>query len=362
MSDGGLPPAGWYEDPTQAGMERWWDGSQWGAETRAIAPPTPAPEPQPFAPPSPPPAPEGPPPAPFGGPIAEYSSPDIGEAGGKKSGCFGISSGVVLALAGVVVLIAVAAIAVVAATGGDDDEVGTGATTTTGTTVTGETTAPDAQSDDAPSDDPADEPADDPADEPATTVPAQTDEPSTGSEADDAVSCSRIAPDAIVLEMVNNSPETSSYFLTIGFFDDAGTRVADESSFLDHLRPGERSIEEYYVFEEAGTVCEVIDVERFAAESDPEELAEISACSIDPEADFFGDFVATVSATNASSETSDYSIDVAFIDPEGVRRGSGSAYIGAVRSGETAPGDVFSTSPFAEDHTCEVVGVIRNAS
>jgi len=29
-----LPPAGWYDDPTSPGQERWWDGDKWSEQTR----------------------------------------------------------------------------------------------------------------------------------------------------------------------------------------------------------------------------------------------------------------------------------------------------------------------------------------
>ena len=33
-----LPPAGWYDDPTDAAMQRWWDGDKWTEHRRAPAP------------------------------------------------------------------------------------------------------------------------------------------------------------------------------------------------------------------------------------------------------------------------------------------------------------------------------------
>lgn len=37
MSEQGeRPPAGWYNDPTTANQQRWWDGTQWGSSTRPL--------------------------------------------------------------------------------------------------------------------------------------------------------------------------------------------------------------------------------------------------------------------------------------------------------------------------------------
>ena len=51
-----VPAAGWYPDPAQPGLERWYDGAGWTAQTRVVgAPPAPAPP----APPVPPVATDG---------------------------------------------------------------------------------------------------------------------------------------------------------------------------------------------------------------------------------------------------------------------------------------------------------------
>ena len=184
----------------------------------------------------------------------------------------------------------------------------------------------------------------------------------TGDGSDDVVSCTRVDEDTIILEMVNNGDETSSYWLTVGFFDDAGTRLADESSFVNFLRPGERAIEEHFVFEEAGTVCEVLDVDSFPGVSSDEELADVGECVIAAEPDSFDDFAASLSITNSTATTSDYSVEVAFVDPAGIRRGTGSVYIEAVRTDETAPGEIFSSTDFVAGYSCQIVGVTRTDS
>ena len=35
--DSGTPPAGWYDDPSQQGRQRYWDGEAWTTETRSSA-------------------------------------------------------------------------------------------------------------------------------------------------------------------------------------------------------------------------------------------------------------------------------------------------------------------------------------
>lgn len=182
-----------------------------------------------------------------------------------------------------------------------------------------------------------------------------------GEEALDAGGCTRIDSDNITIEVTNNSPKTSSYFLTVGYFDAGGQRLADTTEILNHLRPGERSSETYFLFDVPDGDCEVIEVERFAAESDAGELAEISPCEI-LGVDALGDVQATVTATNGTPETSDYNVDVAFVNSEGIRVGSGFTFIEAVRTGESAPSEVFSVLDNQSGLTCEVVAVIRNAS
>ena len=183
-----------------------------------------------------------------------------------------------------------------------------------------------------------------------------------GDGLDDVVSCERTDPQTIVLEVVNNSSDTSSYVITVGFFDNAGNRLADEPMFLNYLRPGERAIEEQFTFDEQGTVCEVLAVDRFAAGSGVADLAQASACEIGADPDALGSIEASLSVTNDSSETSDFAVDVVFVDPDGIRRGSGATYIQAVRSGETAPGEIFTILDHDAGYSCDIVSVTRLAS
>ncbi len=184
-------------------------------------------------------------------------------------------------------------------------------------------------------------------------------------EAADFVGCTRLADDLFdyfALEVVNQSSKTSTYWLDVVFYDSSGARVADSSlNLISHVRPNERAIETSIAsFDAEWETCDMLDLDRFAAESDPSEMAEVT-CEITGE-DFVGDVEATATATNSSSEDSDYDITVAFVNSDQVRIGTSSAYITRVRPGETAPSDIFTTSEYADDLVCEVVGVERTAS
>ncbi|MDH3302737.1 MAG: DUF2510 domain-containing protein [Acidimicrobiia bacterium] len=319
----GRAPAGWYADTNQPGTERWWDGQAWTEHTRpAGAPPPPlAPSERQAA-------------------IGRYGAPQPAPAPAKqRAGCFGIATGVMVGIIAAVVILVGGCVALVA--GGLDtanDELVSVATST----LASETTTA--------------------GDDAAARDDSVAPDNGGGQEIDDVVSCQRTDPQTIVLEVVNNTPKTSSYILTVGYFDDSGARLADETTFLNYLRPGERAIEEHFTFEEQGTTCEVLDAERFAAESIEGELAEVSACEVGGAPDVLGSIQASVSATNGTPETSDYAIDVAFVDADGVRRGSGAAFVESVRPGETAPSDIFTTLDHAEGYSCDVVAVTRNAS
>ncbi|MFE3197076.1 DUF2510 domain-containing protein [Embleya sp. NPDC059237] len=119
-------PPGWYEDPSAPGSERWWDGAQWTASTRARA--------QGEIPPPPSSAPLGPPHAgyPQGGYPGGYQpiGPPPGAARPGRGKAIGLSA---LALVVVGGLIA----ALIVLLGGDDDG---GTTVATDGTLTDPTT------------------------------------------------------------------------------------------------------------------------------------------------------------------------------------------------------------------------------
>lgn len=180
-------------------------------------------------------------------------------------------------------------------------------------------------------------------------------------ESDDFISCTPIDGESYTLEMVNQSPKTSSYLMTVVLLDDAGARVDDVPEFVNNLRPGERLIEDRIVFSDSGyATCELLELERFASESDAGEMAEV-VCEVTG-SDVFGDVDGVVTATNGTPKDSDYSISMAIVDADGIRRGETVAFIERVRPGETAPQDLFTGVDHAAGYGCEVVGVERTAS
>lgn len=202
---------------------------------------------------------------------------------------------------------------------------------------------------------------------PETNVEAPTTteiEPETASgepdQVDDVSSCSW-TDDRVTVTLINNSSKTSTYWVTTAYLDAEGRRVADEIHFVNAVRPNETAFEVGPTLERATPTCEVIDVQRWAEESDPIEMNEIGTCEMEAP-DIFGHATAGLTATNGSSKISDYAITVAFVNGVGFRVGSGTALIDSVRPGEAAPGDVFSFAAPEGIVRCDVVAVERTAS
>jgi len=291
----GLPPEGWHE--TSDG--RWWPIGQGPAATAPPPPTAPAPAGAPGL---------------YGAPMGAAPPPATPQ---RRSGCLMAALIVSMILAGLVVAV------VVADTDSDSDlaeEIVFEADTDAG---------------------------------PESTSPLGSDD-----EIDDVRSCSWIG-DEVLIELVNNSSKTSNYIITTAYLDDAGNRVSDEVHLLNSVRTDEQVRESLFAIEEPTPGCEVIDVERFAGASDPDELAEVGPCELGPP-DFADDATATLTATNSSSKISDHLIDVAFLDDASVRIGHGTAIINSVRPSESAPGDVTSFSNAASVTSCEVVSLTRD--
>ena len=236
--------------------------------------------------------------------------------------------------------------------GGGDEETATDAGDTSAVSVTGAPT--DSSTSSTPSQLAS-------ADDGATDATMITDTVPAGDAAADVTGCTRIDEDTIEVELQNSLTESATYWLTVGFYDDANTRLGDTSVFINYVRPGERVIEQSYVFEEdaaGATNCQVLDTDRTADSHDQELLAAASACTITGE-DFAGDVEGTVSVTNGGTDLSDFSITLAIVGADGVRYGTGNGYVEAVAAGETAPTDFFTTVPYADGQRCDVVSVER---
>lgn len=349
MAHGGTAPAGWYPDPTRPGTERWWHGAGWSDHSRPLQS---LPSPVLSAPPEPPPVPRRGEaglstvePVPRAEPSGFVEAPPFGRPAPRRGPSVGLLTGLLVGLVLVAGGCSVVLAGLLLRGSGESAEVtspspppplapapggGAAAATPDGDTVT------DADGD------------------PGSSG-AERGAPGTGS-------CLVTDDETVTLEFVNTSSAVASFVLTLAFSDDAGQRLADEATFVSYLRPGERTIEEQFVFEQDGDVCEIIGVNRVDAGSESRELGEVNGCEVAAEANVFGDLGAEVSITNGTDETNDYSLQIAFVRPDGVRRGLGTAFVEAVGPGETATGSVFATIPFEEGLRCEAVALTRTPS
>lgn len=385
----GVPPPGYW----QASDGRWYPPEAASADTQVVGPPSQ----QPFTSPSPggqPPGggyPEGggypggggpqqgPPPydTPSGQPNYDYGAApnQFNPSGGPPPGAPGAyggaaagytpspqkksRGGLIAALGALGLLVVVLAGAGIYALGREGENVATDVTSTTETTVL------DGRSDDTSVSDTSVGDTGTTATTTGTgeatetterTLSGVTSAPGAG-QIGGGSGCEIIDDTTILVEFVNDGPTLQSYFLTVGFFE-GGTRQGDTVAIVGNLRPGERTIEETFYFDQSGTECEILDVDGFDVSYDDAALGDVSPCAITG-VDSFGDLAAELTVTNSGSSTADYSVQLAFVDPAGIRRGSGFANVEAVRAGETAPTDVFTLATATDDLVCEVVGVDR---
>ena len=365
----GFPPQGYW----QASDGRWYPPDTASAETQVV---NPQPQPQQFTPPTPGPDPNAPggypapgapqpgpagyappsapgyeypgaAPGPYGGPPAGFAPPAPTK---NRTGLWVVVGLVALAVAGCTGL------GVIALAASDEGEV---ATTDDAATTTADG-ADDADPDDG--DGTATTAAGDNTGETTATtanLSGVTTAPGAG-DVGGGSGCEIIDDTTIRVEVVNDSASVQSYFLTVGFFD-GDTRLGDTVAIVGNLRPGERTIEDTFYFDQSGSRCEILEADGFEVSYDPALLADVSACEITG-TDTFGDVESELSVTNSGSGTADYSIQLAFVDGDGIRRGTGFANIESVRAGETAPSDVFTVVESADGLVCEVIGVDRTTS
>lgn len=95
--------------------------------------------------------------------------------------------------------------------------------------------------------------------------------------------------------------------------------------------------------------------ESAEARDDGREHATVASCSVD--ADGFG--VAEVSIANGSDEYSNYLVELAFVDADGVELEVRNANVHGVRSGETAIEEVRTTDGVTEGVGCEIRSAFR---
>lgn len=327
----GSPPPGFW----QASDGRWYPPDLASSSTQAVAPSSP------YGPPSGPP-PGGGYPGQHHGPPGGYNPQGLGyqqhgppgyspppsvSGGGSKTGLF-VALGVVAA----VLILGLAAVVIL---NSSDDEDPTG-DTVAGSDTSGATTDSSVDGGGGTA-------------EGSTTAPA-------GGDGEITATCSIIDPETAQIDLTNTSSEISNFSLTLVFRDDANNRVGDETGYISSLRPGERTMEALYLYDEAGSVCEVASIDRTAVDPEGAALAADATCTVVGE-DALGFVDADISVTNTGSAQGDFSVEAVFLDADGVRRGSGYTSVEAVNPGESAPSDLFSAIDYQDGYTCEVVYV-----
>lgn len=179
-------------------------------------------------------------------------------------------------------------------------------------------------------------------------------------EVDDVAPCALVNAETVTLDITNDSADMSNYIVDVNYLDGAGQRVADETFFVDHVRPNERAIDTTYASAASGAAsCVIAEVDRMSGAS-PDDTTEVTCemAGVDP----IGDLAVTLTATNGSSGISDYLIAGAFMR-DGVRIGTVDAVIENVPPGQSAPGTGLTTTDGPADGvTCDVVYVERTAS
>ncbi|NYI08264.1 FxLYD domain-containing protein [Allostreptomyces psammosilenae] len=91
----------------------------------------------------------------------------------------------------------------------------------------------------------------------------------------------------------------------------------------------------------------------------PTEDVTVDACEVDPDLSWP---VATLTVTNNSSETSNYMIDVEFVDASGTRVDEGFAATNDLAAGQTAQVEAQGLTEVPQDVECKVLRVERYAS
>ena len=143
----------------------------------------------------------------------------------------------------------------------------------------------------------------------------------------------------------------------IDVLDPNGQRVGDETVFVNNLRPGERSMEESFIFDTAGGVtCVIARVMRLPSRPLDEPIR--VECSVADEL-ASGSVSVALTVQNSAAVMADFAIEAALVR-DGVRIGTARASIPDVGPGESGSGVAESNvSGPADVITCEAVSVER---
>ena len=176
----------------------------------------------------------------------------------------------------------------------------------------------------------------------------------------DISSCVLVDSGSMQLDVTNTSSERSSYMVEVDVLDPNGTRIGDETVFINHLRPGERSIEDSPIFDTTGgQTCVIARVVRL--QSPPsDDLTGVDCLLV--EEDPAGTVSVRLTVSNRAPMMASFTVAVALVR-DGVRVGTTIASIqdvGPDESGSFVTG--ITVSDPAASLACEVAYVERLAS
>ena len=159
-----------------------------------------------------------------------------------------------------------------------------------------------------------------------------------------------------IVELVNDSGELADFLVTIAVTDGGGVVQSEQPAEVYALRPGERTVEHVVVDEPGGIACDVVSLDRIPIAVTAAAAADVSSCEIvGPTAS--GEVAANLSITNPGTAATDYLVDLALVDPTGIRRGTGVVVADALAPGASLSVGVDTFVRYAPELQCQVVGV-----
>ncbi len=160
-----------------------------------------------------------------------------------------------------------------------------------------------------------------------------------------------------VIDITNDSDETSDFQIEAVVFDAEGEQLNTTELIIKALRPGERTVEARPGAPAAGATCEEAAIERFGLTESPVP-DDVVGCVLTP-AVLGEDTEATLVFLNTTADDASYQYTAAFVGEDGVRRGAGVGTTGLVGPGQIIEAKQPGPPATAGAATCDIVETFR---